>query len=536
MFAAYLGNNTGTIDTLNEGDELNWNEGLVMKNYGLIDTNKNVVKNNYGVISKNWTGANVDNNMGEVGVNLGTVSNKGTVKTNYPDATIYNSAGGMVETNKGIIQSNRGSVEYNDVQGKVFMYENGIVITNDGNVETTKSDEVICNMTDNNGTFAVSEATASVTNNAGRINVSRGGFVDVGCNKGEVWFWNSVGGVNGYDAGTGIVRNNEGKITLGTDATVFVENNSGTISGESNSGVNLFRPYEVSNETSATINNIEGFNVFDEKSWIKNGACFTVDNETDPVDVSVEGATVKEENGKYTVSKITDSVRIVIAEHKVHVYGAWAIIKEVTCTENGTKERRCKICGESEYETITAQGHKWNDPTYSWSEDYGLVVAKRSCINDSFHVETETVETLSEETKPASYTDKGQTTYIASFSNPAFTSQTKVVSNIPELPKKNQTMIVKASNKTVKAKAVKKKARVAAPLTVANAKGAVTYKVVGGNKKSKKALKLNTKTGIITIKKKTKKGTYKIKVTVTASGDAEFKSGSSTVWATVKVK
>ena len=60
------------------------------------------------------------------------------------------------------------------------------------------------------------------------------------------------------------------------------------------------------------------------------------------------------------------------------------------------------------------------------------------------------------------------------------------------------------------------------------------------NSKSKKALSFNAKNGKITVKKGTKKGTYKMKVTVTAAGtntdDPQYKSGTKKVTVKVVVK
>ncbi len=68
-----------------------------------------------------------------------------------------------------------------------------------------------------------------------------------------------------------------------------------------------------------------------------------------------------------------------------------------------------------------------------------------------------------------------------------------------------------------------------------DAKGSVSYFLVS-SAASKKALKLNPKTGKITVKKNTKKGTYKLKVKVTADGNQNYKSAGKTVTVTVKVK
>ncbi|MBQ9014634.1 MAG: hypothetical protein IJ109_00805 [Firmicutes bacterium] len=102
-------------------------------------------------------------------------------------------------------------------------------------------------------------------------------------------------------------------------------------------------------------------------------------------------------------------------------------------------------------------------------------------------------------------------------------------------PKAN-TLTVKAAGKTLKAKALKKKAASFKALTVSKAQGKVTYTVKYANSKAKKALKFNQKTGKITVKKKTKKGTYKVKITVKAAGNTNYKAASVAKTITVKVK
>jgi hypothetical protein len=107
---------------------------------------------------------------------------------------------------------------------------------------------------------------------------------------------------------------------------------------------------------------------------------------------------------------------------------------------------------------------------------------------------------------------------------------------VKKLAKDPQPMTVKATKKKVKASKLKKKKQVISPITVKSALGTVSYKITGGNKKSKKALKINKNTGKVTVKKKTKKGTYKVKVKVTAAGNENYKVGSKTVSVKVVVK
>lgn len=102
--------------------------------------------------------------------------------------------------------------------------------------------------------------------------------------------------------------------------------------------------------------------------------------------------------------------------------------------------------------------------------------------------------------------------------------------------KKDQPMIVKATTKLVKVKALKKKTQTVTPISIKKAQGKVTYKLVSGDAKSKKVLKLNKKTGKVTVKKGTKKGTYKLKVKVLSAGTKEHKAGDKTVTITVRAK
>lgn len=54
--------------------------------------------------------------------------------------------------------------------------------------------------------------------------------------------------------------------------------------------------------------------------------------------------------------------------------------------------------------------------------------------------------------------------------------------------------------------------------------------------KKKSYFKVNAKTGVVTIKKKLKKGTYTLKVNVTAAGNEDYKPITKTVTFKIKVK
>ena len=95
-------------------------------------------------------------------------------------------------------------------------------------------------------------------------------------------------------------------------------------------------------------------------------------------------------------------------------------------------------------------------------------------------------------------------------------------------------MTVKGKTATIKYSAVKKKAQTIAAknaFTVSKAQGKVTHKKSGGNK----SITISS-AGKFTVKKGLKKGTYPIKVKVSAAGNANYKASSKTVTVKVRVK
>ena len=99
--------------------------------------------------------------------------------------------------------------------------------------------------------------------------------------------------------------------------------------------------------------------------------------------------------------------------------------------------------------------------------------------------------------------------------------------------KQAQKLTVKAVKKTLKVKNLKKKAASYKAVKVSGNKGKVSYSAKATGK-SKKALKF--KNGKITVKKGTKKGTYKMTVTVKAAATDDYKAASKKVTVSVKVK
>ena len=101
------------------------------------------------------------------------------------------------------------------------------------------------------------------------------------------------------------------------------------------------------------------------------------------------------------------------------------------------------------------------------------------------------------------------------------------------IAKAKQKMTVKAQAKRVRAKKLKKKNQtVKKAIAVKGAQGKVTYKKLSGSSR----LKINQKNGKITVKKGKKKGTLRMKVRVSASGNGNYLPFTKTVTVKIQVK
>jgi hypothetical protein len=133
-------------------------------------------------------------------------------------------------------------------------------------------------------------------------------------------------------------------------------------------------------------------------------------------------------------------------------------------------------------------------------------------------------------------TNQQTTTAPSSVAATTQSATTTVATDVTQAANKKDTQSLKVSVKkaNVKYTKVKKKLQKVKAITVKEAKGSISYSKV--KKGSSAKLKVNKKTGVITVKKGTKKGTYKIVVKITATGDDKYLLGSKTVTVKVKVK
>lgn len=109
------------------------------------------------------------------------------------------------------------------------------------------------------------------------------------------------------------------------------------------------------------------------------------------------------------------------------------------------------------------------------------------------------------------------------------------VSKTFKITKHANTLKVVAKTAELKYSALKSKKQVLEIADVAKitkAKGTVSYEKVSGSSK----ITVDEKTGAVTVKKGTKKGTYEVKLKVSAKGNSNYKSGSKTVTFKIVVK
>lgn len=196
-----------------------------------------------------------------------------------------------------------------------------------------------------------------------------------------------------------------------------------------------------------------------------------------------------------------DASVTLLKRNHVHIWDKGKEIKKSNCTSAGVKEYKCTICGEVKKDIIQATGHIWNN-TYSVDKAPNTSAVGQKSIHCK----------VCNAVRPGS------------------------VQIIPKLtPKKAvQPMTVKTKSPSLKASKLKKKKQTIKKkkaFTIKNAQGTVSFKKKSGSKKL-----TISKTGVITVKKGTKKGNYIITVAITAAGNAAYEAGTKTVTVKVKVK
>ena len=176
----------------------------------------------------------------------------------------------------------------------------------------------------------------------------------------------------------------------------------------------------------------------------------------------------------------------------------------------------------SQLATATSELETANATITSLTEQLETAQAEAASAEEAAATLTTTLAEVQSELETANETITSLTTELAEAQAAASTDTSRAAN----------TMKVKKATKTVKKAKVKKKAVKVKAITVKKAKGTVIYTKTKGSEK----LTVNAKTGKITVKKGTKKGTYKVKVKVTALGNDNYKAKSKTVTVKIKVK
>ncbi|HJC64315.1 MAG TPA: immunoglobulin domain-containing protein [Candidatus Blautia merdavium] len=143
---------------------------------------------------------------------------------------------------------------------------------------------------------------------------------------------------------------------------------------------------------------------------------------------------------KNSIDEVTSDVALLKVKHNL----VKIEYKAPTCTVNGNEEYwTCDTCdkyfsdanGDTEIAKdswiISAINHDWNDAVYTWSDDGSTCTATRTCKNDSAHTETSKATVTDAQTKVPTCTEKGETTYTATFEADWAVTQTKVIVDIP---------------------------------------------------------------------------------------------------------
>ncbi len=128
--------------------------------------------------------------------------------------------------------------------------------------------------------------------------------------------------------------------------------------------------------------------------------------------------------------------------------------KAATCTSAGNIAYwYCSRCNKyfsdsactkeiTQASTVIAAGHSWGSPTYTWSADGKSCTGKRICSRDKSHIETVSATVNSSVSTPATCKTMGTTRYTATFSNGAYSTQTKYIQDIPLAEHSYQTTVV----------------------------------------------------------------------------------------------
>ena len=219
-----------------------------------------------------------------------------------------------------------------------------------------------------------------------------------------------------------------------------------------------------------------------------------------------------------------------------HDLGEWETAIAPTCTKKGEEKRSCSRCDFSETREVAVLGHTpvVDAAVKPTCAQKGKTEGKHCSVCGAVIVAQKDIAVIDHDlsiiTIPATTTKEGAIKYYCKNCGLVFKTE-----KIAKLPKKENTLNVKAKTAALKYSKLKKKNQtisVKKVLSITKAQGTLTYTKSSGNKK----ITIDKKTGKVTVKKGLKKGTYSVKVKVKAAGNSNYKAKTKTVTFKVKVK
>ena len=244
-------------------------------------------------------------------------------------------------------------------------------------------------------------------------------------------------------ANGGIANNSSTSIQYRTgneeNGGIVFDGSAGTVYGS----VTLQDDLEIKSGETLTIGDGASLTVPDGKTLTNNGT------------VTVEEGGTLTNNGSLDCNHHTGGTATCTEKAKCDLCGAeYGDFLPHSLTKTEAKAPTCTVLGNEAYWTcgncgkyfsdgngnteiikdswiISAINHDWNDAVYTWSDDGSTCTATRTCKNDSTHTETSKATVTGAQTKAPTCTEKGETTYKATFEADWAMTQTKVLADIP---------------------------------------------------------------------------------------------------------
>ena len=397
--------------------------GSFEMNGGVIEDNNVIrVNNNYG------RGAAVCLNYASFSTNGSTFTmNGGTIRNNGSDTTYR---GGAVQVNRYCtFTMNGGEISGNAANNTIgqggAIYTEGTVTIKDGkisNCSAKANGQLIyignnSSLTIEGGLLSDVETGEAVYLTNGRTFTMNGGTI-TGCKNGSaVNIYNGTFTMNGGEL-KGNTASQGGGVSLRNSTNAIMNLNGGSITGNTGSGIYL--------EGNSSVLNLGG-----------TGVITVTDNQDssgNASDIYLNGNSTRVRFGNAAIAAGSQiGIRSSNTENDITVTNGYSSNNSATVPNTIFLDNSGDyyiVLDNSEVHFKKCDPHAWGEPNYVWSDDHSTCTATKICANNEDHIETETVAAVSEVTKEATCTAKGETTYTATFTKEGFAEQVETVADI----------------------------------------------------------------------------------------------------------